>query len=194
MGLGYLSSCFFGPCIYKFIDLCEPRPRDGKSFRQPCLKLLFLFLPSEQMAGARLILTSSSPSPREQVHHRLADNNIPYALPSPASPIHPTLTYPCPTTSTHSSSHINATRWKTIKVKTRGKTPTVAVQGPTFQQTPLIRSQVTLPLSAVHGLLLGITTTPNHIPIEYQPGSALRFQIDEGIVTATIVHVFTPFT
>jgi hypothetical protein len=37
-------------------------------------------------------------------------------------------------------------------------------------------------------------TTPNHIPIEYQPGSALRFQIDEDIVTATIVHVFTPFT
>src|SRR6266566_3382232 len=40
----------------------------------------------------------------------------------------------------------------------------------------------------------GMTTTPDHIPIEYQPGSVLRFQIDQDIVTATIVHVFTPFT
>ena len=34
----------------------------------------------------------------------------------------------------------------------------------------------------------------NHIPVEYQPGSALRFRIDEDIITATIVHVYTPFT
>jgi serine/threonine protein kinase len=39
-----------------------------------------------------------------------------------------------------------------------------------------------------------MTTAPDHIPIEYQPGSALRFQIDQDFVTATIVHVFTPFT
>ena len=38
------------------------------------------------------------------------------------------------------------------------------------------------------------TTPPNHIPIEYQPGSALRFQIERDILTATIVYVFTPFT
>ena len=35
---------------------------------------------------------------------------------------------------------------------------------------------------------------PNQIPSEYQPGSALRFKIDDDTVTATIVHVFTPFT
>ena len=34
----------------------------------------------------------------------------------------------------------------------------------------------------------------NHIPVEYQPGSTLRFRINEDIITATIVHVFTPFT
>src|SRR5882724_9759885 len=39
-----------------------------------------------------------------------------------------------------------------------------------------------------------MTTTPNHIPSEYQSGSALRFQIDADIVTATSVHVFTCFT
>jgi serine/threonine protein kinase len=38
------------------------------------------------------------------------------------------------------------------------------------------------------------TTTPTHIPREYQPGSSLRFQFDEGVVTVTVVHVFTPFT
>ena len=35
---------------------------------------------------------------------------------------------------------------------------------------------------------------PDHIPVEYQPGSALRFRINEDIITATIVRVFTPFT
>jgi serine/threonine protein kinase len=39
-----------------------------------------------------------------------------------------------------------------------------------------------------------MATTPDHIPIEYQPGSTLRFKIDQDIVTATIVYVFTPFT
>ena len=45
-----------------------------------------------------------------------------------------------------------------------------------------------------HRLIIGTTTTPNHIPVEYQPGSTLRIQIDQDIVTVTIVHAFIPFT
>src|SRR5215471_15661753 len=34
----------------------------------------------------------------------------------------------------------------------------------------------------------------NRVPEVYQPGSTLRFKIDEDTLTATIVHVFLPFT
>lgn len=41
-------------------------------------------------------------------------------------------------------------------------------------------------------LILGMTTTPNHIPIEYQPGSALRFQTDQDIVVHVIGQIHLP--
>jgi hypothetical protein len=46
-------------------------------------------------------------------------------------------------------------------------------------------------LVAVQGCF-ALTLMTNPIPSEYQP--SLRFKMDEDTVTATIVHVFTPFT
>jgi hypothetical protein len=39
-----------------------------------------------------------------------------------------------------------------------------------------------------------MATPSKEVPSEYRPGSTLRCQIDKAIVTASVVHVFTPFT
>jgi len=77
-GFGYLSSCFLGPCIYKFIDVPNLSLGDGKLFRQPYVKLMFFFTgyesPRQVMQG--------SPSPRSQSCRKCVEHGA-YELQKP---------------------------------------------------------------------------------------------------------------